>query len=327
MKVFEIRENEAGQRLDKYLGKLLREAPKSFYYKMLRKKNITLNGKKAQGNEFLAVGDSVTLFLSDETFEKFSGSGRIAYPRHPLEILYEDEDVILINKPAGMLSQPGPSGGAPSLVEYLIGYLLDEGSLTEEEFATFRPSVCNRLDRNTSGIVAAGKSLAGLQELSRIFRERTVHKDYLCLVKGKVEQERHIRGYLCKDETSNKVTVSEQNIPDSRPIETKYRPLEHFGDTTLLEVRLITGLSHQIRAHLASEGHPIVGDSKYGDNGLNRRYGERYRLKHQLLHAYRLTFPAMEGRFQPLSHKVTEAPLPEIFEHILREKRLEESKK
>ena len=195
MKEFIIEENEAGQRFDKYLAKLLREAPKSFFYKMLRKKNITLNGKKATGNEKLLKGDTIKLFLSDETFDKFAGSSQAARAYCELDIVYEDPDIIIINKPAGMLSQPAYDG-EPSLVEYLTGYLLKKGDLTEEQLKTFRPSVCNRLDRNTSGMVCAGKSLAGLQFLSRIFHDRTLHKYYICLTKGKIEKP-IISGVIC----------------------------------------------------------------------------------------------------------------------------------
>ena len=177
MKELCIGSNEAGQRLDKFLGKYMDQAPKSFLYKMLRKKNITLNGKKALGNEILSAGDTVKLFLSDETVSKFSRS-RTQETYKPksrgqgtkLDILYEDEHTIFINKPAGMLSQKAAPGDV-SLVEHLIAYLLESGQITEEELRTFRPSVCNRLDRNTSGIVAAGKTLAALQELRAMFRE------------------------------------------------------------------------------------------------------------------------------------------------------------
>ena len=155
MKEFQITDNEAGQRFDKYLAKLLGNAPKSFFYKMLRKKNITLNGKKASGNEKLQTGDQIKLFLSDDTFAKFSQQQQTARAVTDLDILYEDSDILLINKPVGMLSQPDDTK-EPSLVEYLIGYLLNNGSITEEGLRTFHPSVCNRLDKNTSGIVAAG---------------------------------------------------------------------------------------------------------------------------------------------------------------------------
>lgn len=316
MKEFIINENEAGQRFDKYLAKLLREAPKSFFYKMMRKKNITLNGKKATGNEKLLSGDHVKLFLSDETFEKFSGS--IAAPRahHVLDIIYEDENILLINKPAGMLSQP-TDDGTPSLVEYLTGYLLENGSLTEEDLRTFRPSVCNRLDRNTSGLIAAGKSLVGLQTLSEMFKLRELHKYYLCLVEGILDEEKYIKGYLAKDKKSNKVTIYKQEKENALPIETRYFPLENNGKRTLLKVELITGRAHQIRAHLASEGHSVVGDPKYGKT--------EKKLSGQLLHSFQMEFPELTGVLSYLSGKIFTAPVPEIFLTKLKEEQLEES--
>ena len=314
MKELEVKAQESGQRFDKYLSRYLKEAPKSFLYKMLRKKNITLNGKKASGNEKLEVNDKVQLFFSDETLEKFMGEEK-EVKKGSLEILYEDENVIFINKPAGMLSQPADDG-EPSLVEYLTGYLLKKGDLTEEQLKTFRPSVCNRLDRNTSGMVCAGKSLAGLQFLSRIFHDRTLHKYYICLTKGKIEKPDHIRGYLHKDKKTNKVIVSRQEFKDSLPIETKYRPLGSNGKITLLEVELITGRTHQIRAHLAGIGYPLLGDTKYGDSEFNKQY-IRHGVRHQLLHAYRLVIPETDQTFV--------APAPELFCKIIKEENLEEA--
>lgn len=324
MKQFIIDENEAGQRFDKYLGKLLKEAPKSFFYKMMRKKNITLNGKKAAGNEMLKKGDEVKLFLSDETFEKFEGTQKAASAVCDLDVVYEDRDVIFLNKPAGMLSQPA-DGEEPSMVEYLTGYLLQKKAIDEEQLKTFRPSVCNRLDRNTSGLIAGGKSLAGLQMLSELFHDRTLHKYYLCLVKGVIWEESHIKGYLHKDKKTNKVTVYKEKREDSLPIETAYRPLGNNGALTLLEVRLITGRTHQIRAHLSSIGHPLLGDGKYGNEALNKKYRDRYRLCHQLLHAYKVVLPKLEGKFEGLSDRTFTAPVPELFHKIIREEHLEES--
>lgn len=324
MKQFIIDENEAGQRFDKYLTKLLKEAPKSFFYKMMRKKNITLNGKKATGNEKLNQGDTVKLFLSDETFDKFTGNQQISRAKCPLDVVYEDDDIIFINKPVGMLSQPADDN-TPSLVEYLIGYLLDSGSLTENQLKTFKPSVCNRLDRNTSGLITAGKSLAGLQMLSEIFHDRTLHKYYLCLVKGEIKEESYIKGYLHKDEKTNKVTVYKEKKEDALPIETGYRPLGSNGKVTLLEVALITGRTHQIRAHLSSIGHPLAGDGKYGSEAFNRQFRERFGLKYQLLHAYKMVLPEFEGKFEKLSHKTFTARIPELFYKIIREEQLEES--
>lgn len=319
MKEIIIAENEAGQRLDKFLAKYLNEAPKSFFYKMLRKKNIVLNGKKATGNEKLNVGDSVKLFLADETIEKFS-SNQIQKASTNLDIIYEDEHMLLINKPVGMLSQKAEQKDE-SLVEYLITYLLDTGSITKEELRTFHPSICNRLDRNTSGIVAAGKSLAGLQKLSELFKDRTLKKYYRCLVKGEVKENQYIKGYLYKDEKSNKVTVLANARKDSLPIETEYRPISVYDGCTLLEVHLITGRTHQIRAHLASVGHPIIGDYKYGNKRINDIFKKEFGLESQLLHAYRLEFPKLDGALSKVSEKMFIAEIPSLFENILKSKK------
>lgn len=292
MKEIVINENEAGQRLDKFLGKLLKEAPASFYYKMLRKKNIVLNGKKATGNEKLTAGDSIKLFLSDETFEKFAGKRQTndlaaSVPNIALEIVYEDHDVLAINKPAGMLSQKAKKEDI-SANEYILQYLLESGTITRESLHTFKPSVCNRLDRNTSGILVAGKTLNGLQQMSKAFWERSMEKYYLAIVAGHISKPRRIEGFLKKDGVNNQVTILSEPSNDAKPIITEYRPLKLIGQVTLLEVHLITGRSHQIRAHLASIGHPVIGDTKYGNPRLNREFLKNAGVTHQLLHAYRL---------------------------------------
>lgn len=322
MKQITVSENEAGQRLDKLLAKFLREAPKSFLYKMMRKKNITLNGKKVQGNEMLQVGDEIKLFFSDETLEKFQGSApAVSVPkqvsRTKLDVIYEDEHIILINKPAGMLSQKARPQDV-SLVEHLIGYLLDNGSITKEQLASFHPAVCNRLDRNTSGLVVAGKSLAGLQGMSKMLNERTMKKYYRCVVAGNITGSQHLKGYLWKDEKTNKVQILKSERPDAKWIETEYRAIKSANGLTLLEVHLITGRSHQIRAHLASIGHPIVGDTKYGNPNLNRKYQQSHGIKCQMLHAYRLEMPEkMEGKLDYLAGKKFEAPLPGIYSKLV----------
>lgn len=318
MQELEITKNEAGQRLDKFLGKFLREAPKSFLYKMLRKKNITLNGKKASGQEKLHIGDSVKLFLSDETIKKFSGREQqpvFTGQTEKLDILYEDTDVLLLNKPVGMLSQKARETDV-SAVEHLIHYLLESGQLQNKDLQTFRPSVCNRLDRNTSGILAAGKSLFGLQELSRLFKERALAKYYLCPVAGTIDRADYICGYLSKKSQTNRVEITNQEVVGSTRIETEYRPLTSNNGLTLLEVHLITGKTHQIRSHLASIGHPILGDYKYGDSAVNDKYKKQYGLTHQLLHAYRLQMPKLEGGLSSLSEKEFYAEPPELFRRI-----------
>ena len=322
MQEIKVTANEAGQRLDKLLAKYLNEAPKSFLYKMLRKKNIVLNGKNATGSEKVVCGDSVKLFLSDETIDKFSKS-IIRKTKGTLDILYEDPDILIINKPAGMLSQKAEANDV-SVVEYLITYLLESGQITEEELRSFKPSICNRLDRNTSGILVCGKSLIGLQKMAEMFRERSMKKFYQCIVEGDVKETQHIKGYLVKDESTNRVMIHENALPESQPIETEYRPLRRLNHGTLLEVHLITGRTHQIRAHLASVGHPIVGDHKYGDRKVNQYYKEQYQLGSQLLHAYRLSMPEHMKGLEQISGKVFTAPLPKKFSDILERESIKE---
>ena len=322
MRELVISKYEAGQRFDKFLAKYMELAPKSFFYKMMRKKNITLNGKKAAGNEKLEKGDTVKLFLSEETIEGFQEKKkRAVHTGAKLDILYEDEQVMLINKPAGMLSQKAEKGDI-SMVEHLISHLLDTGEVTEEMLKTFRPSLCNRLDRNTSGIVAAGKTLQGLQMLSGLFKERTLHKYYLCIVKGVIKEEQDVRGWLLKNEKTNQVRIFKSETKDARPIHTKYRPLADNGQETLLEIELLTGRTHQIRAHLSYMGHPIFGDPKYGDAVLNKKLASGYGLHMQLLHAWHLVFPELSGDFAGLSGKSIYAPAPKQFVSIAQKRGL-----
>lgn len=321
MRQFTITQQESGQRLDKFLGKYLNKAPKSFLYKMLRKKNITLNGKKATGSEKLAPGDEIKLFFSDETMEKFS-EVQLPDAKGDLDVIYEDDHILLINKPYGVLSQKARPEDV-SMVEQVIAYLLRTGAITEDSLRSFRPSVVNRLDRNTSGILAAGKDLSGAQFLSRLFKERSLHKYYYCLVKGAVTKKAHIEGWLSKDEKANQVSVTlEKRGKDDLPIKTEYEPLGSDGEVTVLKVLLITGRSHQIRAHLASIGHPILGDHKYGNVALNEAVSQEYHLNHQLLHAGELIFPEIEGEFSYLSGKHFSAPLPKKFQRILEKRGL-----
>ena len=330
MKELIIHDNEAGQRLDKLLRKYLSEAPGSFIYKMLRKKNIVLNGKKATGNEHLKKGDSVKLFLADDTIAKFQAAGKTVEESIKntvkLDVIYEDQNVIFINKPSGMLSQKAKETDV-SVVENVTAYLLESGQLTRENLKTFRPSICNRLDRNTSGIVAAGKSLAGLQMLSGVFKDRSIHKYYQCLVSGEIRDVKTVDGWLLKDEKKNQVRIlteaeakrfgGRDGDEEPKRIRTKYEPIATDGRFTLLKVTLLTGRSHQIRAHLASLGHPIVGDSKYG--GVSKVNPSGRTVKYQLLHSYRLEFPKLAEPFAYLSGRVFEAPMPGYFCSVLKE--------
>ncbi len=288
MKEFQIDTNEAGQRLDKYLHKLLPQAGNSFLYKMLRKKNIVLNHKKAAGNERIAGGDLVTLFLSDETFEKFSsGEPVITTGAGSLDILYEDRHILAIHKPAGMLSQKAAASDI-SANELIIRYLLDSGQITKQQLRTFRPSICNRLDRNTSGILIAGKTLEGLQTMAAQLKDHSLQKYYCCIVQGNLTQPGELKGWHRKDPQKNKVHIFSKRQPDCQYIETRYRPLEQYDGYTFLEVRLITGRSHQIRAHLSCAGHGIAGDPKYGDASVCQLFLTHASVNRQLLHAHRI---------------------------------------
>ena len=315
MKQIMANENQAGQRLDKLLLKILNKAPKSFIYKMLRKKNIILNGKKAEGSEIVQPEDEIRLYLSDETIEKFSTRVETTIAKYDLDIIYEDRNILIINKPAGVLSQKATQSDN-SMVEYVISYMLFTKQITDEELHSFKPAICNRLDRNTSGLLIAGKTLIGLQEMARILRERTLDKYYLCIVKGKLSETKKIIGYLTKDNSNNKVTISSKQSINSDYIATQYEPLIYSTDFTLLQVKLITGKSHQIRAHLSSIGHPIIGDSKYGDKNINNIFNKKYNLKAQLLHSYRYVFPQLTGGLTNLSGKVCEASVPNVFNII-----------
>ena len=355
---------DAGQRLDKYLHRILPRAGSGFLYKMLRKKNITLNDKKADGGEKIAEGDNVTIYFSDETLEKFMGrkihasldrtavdetieteNYILAYDTiRNVRILYENDHILLVDKPAGILSQKAEKTDI-SLNEWLIGYLIKSDAVTEEELAVYKPSICNRLDRNTSGIVLCSKTLKGAQLLSGLLKNRTLHKYYRLYVKGIIREEQLIEGYLIKDEKLNKVYVEAVNAGSSgnpansqgdmqensrksygerkemRSIEqirssyikTGYKPVKTEHDKTLLEVELITGKTHQIRAHLASIGHPLLGDYKYGDKAWNEEYRKKYHVRAQLLHAYKVVFPKLEEPFEDISGRTFIAELPEIF--------------
>lgn len=318
-----IFQEDAGQRLDKYLQKYLNLAPKSFLYKMLRKKNIVLNGKKAEGSEKLKNGDVIRLYLSEETLEKFHESRKAdQYPRWPgLEIVYEDRQLLLVNKPAGMLSQKADPKEV-SLNEYLVGYLLESGQVTPESLAGFTPGVCNRLDRNTSGLVIGAKTLVAAQEIGRLLKERRAGKYYLALVKGRVTRKERIRGWLTKDETKNQARISREPLENGAPIETAYEPLAANKEMTLLKVELVTGKTHQIRSHLAGIGHPLAGDRKYGDAAFNRYFRETYGLNSQFLHSWQIEFPVMEPPLEGVSQKTVTAKPPKLFQKILQAEKL-----
>jgi 23S rRNA pseudouridine955/2504/2580 synthase len=317
MKEFIIQKNEENQRFDKYLKKLLPNASTSFLYKMMRKKNIVINKKKVEGNEKLKAGDVVSIFLSDETFEKFhinleelkkEYDALKALSLKGLKIVYEDDEMIVADKPYNMLSQKA-SDKDLSANEYLLAYMINKGELTFEEYQTFRPSVVNRLDRNTTGLLLFGKTLKALQQLGEGIRERSIEKYYRAVVAGELKEELELKGYLLKDERTNKVSFYKEQVEGSDYIETGVKPIQSKNGLTLVEIHLVTGKTHQIRLHLSTIGHPILGDMKYGDAKINKKYYESHKVNHQLLHAYRLEFP--DG-------KIVTAEPAGVFEKLLK---------
>ena len=334
MQEFFVDRDERGQRLDKYLRRRLPLAPSSFIYKMLRKKNITLQGKKADGSEKVETGDRVVLFLSDETIAKFSfpdehmdtknrereKEADTAYHRltpllGPSPVLYEDENILIIRKPKGILSQKAAPSDL-SMNEWLRGYLQQKG-----ETGNFSPAVCNRLDRNTGGILLCARSLQGSRDLSALIRDRKIIKTYTMAVHGSIGKPGRIDAGLVKGGGMRAVTV--------------YRPIQTGRLATLTEADLITGRSHQLRVHMASIGHPIVGDPRYGDPALDRRLLSRFsRQGHspvpssfrggQLLWCTSVTFPRvddcveMQGVLRPVAGRKFVSPAPEWWTDLCR---------
>ncbi len=316
--------NDSGQRLNKYLLKYLNNAPSSFVYKMLRKKNITLNGKKAAGDEILEDKDIVKLFLSEDTIEKLKKQGDVYSDEksknskinkkqgQELQILYKTNDMIAVHKPVGILSQKA-SFDDYSINEMIVDYCMQNGLYTND--TTFTPSVCNRLDRNTSGIIMAGTSLKGSQYLSEIIRNGKIEKYYFALVDGLIDKDIEQKAYIKKDNDKNISVVINADVSDSINnkrsgydyIETHFMPLSSNGRYTLLKIHLITGKSHQIRAGLKELGYPIAGDYKYGNSEVNRYFRNKYGLKSQFLHAGQLILP--DGTI------ITD-PLPKLFKNI-----------
>lgn len=322
MKELIIAENEAGQRFDKFLKKYLDRATAGFIYKMLRKKNITLNGRKAEGREILQGGDHVRVFFSDETMAKFHSTAsqkldNMAGKTANLHLAYLDEDILAVNKPAGMLTQRG-NGPELSLSEYLPEYLLRQGKVTPQSLRAFRPSPVNRLDRNTSGLVLCGRTLKGQQFLSEKIRRRDVGKEYLCLARGQMTAPVTAKLFYRKDEKENRVILSGHDEKGMGTMETKFYPVAVNEEATLTRAVLVTGKTHQIRATLAYLGHPILGDPKYGDAGANRVFLGKTGVKRQMLHAFRISFPKTEGTFSRLSGKTIEAALPDDFQRALK---------
>lgn len=289
MKSFEIKSNDANQRLDKFIRKTLPNLPQSLMYKYIRIKRIKVNGKRADISTMLRLGDTIDMYINDEFFVKpetrydFTGASK------SIDIIYEDDNIVLMNKKTGLLCHPDDREYVDTLITRLKRYLYDKGEYIPDDENSFTPSLVNRIDRNTGGIVIAAKNAESLRILNAQMKKRNMRKFYLCVVHGIPEKEiALLEGYLSKDEKNNIVKVTRKETPGSKEIKTKYKVIskDEKNKLSLVEVELLTGRTHQIRAHFASIGHPLLGDGKYGSNKLNKDWG----YKKQFLYSYKLIF-------------------------------------
>lgn len=288
MRSLKIGRNDAGQRLDKFLGKAVKGLPQSLMYKFIRTKKIKVNGKRTVQNYFLSEGDEIQLYIKDEFFgAPEADTSALTRIKPKLDIVYEDENIMLLNKRPGVLVHEDSDARDNTLIMHVKAYLISNGEYDPEAENSFAPALCNRIDRNTGGIVIAAKNAEALRIMNEKIRENRISKYYLCLVHGKpAKKQDTMHAWLKKDSAANMVTVRDRRFEGSKEIITAYKTLEERGNASLLEVELITGRTHQIRAHMAHIGCPLVGDGKYGVNKDDRARG----FKYQALYAYKLSF-------------------------------------
>ena len=287
MRELKIGKNDAGQRLDKFITKTL-DLPMSLLYKSIRLKKIKVNRKRAENNQILIEGDTVQCFLAEEFFEKKLTESSFENITPRLDIVYEDENIILLNKRPGVSVHEDEKGSTNTLITHIQAYLYGKGEYDPKSEQSFAPALCNRIDRNTGGIVIAAKNAEALRVMNEKIKNREIDKFYLAAVHGTPKpEEATIRAHLLKDDKNNIVRVYDKNPPKAaKEIITKYKVIAKNGDSSLIEVELLTGRTHQIRAHMAHIGHPLVGDGKYGVNREDRARGYKY----QALYSYRLKF-------------------------------------
>ena len=303
MREYYITKNDSGQRLNKFLEKAVPLLSGGMMHKYLRLKRIKVNNKRTEAAYKLVEGDSVQLYLNDEYFDapkEEEAFRRIKTPR--VRVVYEDEHILLADKAPGMVVHADEHGDTDTLIAHIQAYLFQSGAWNPDDAASFAPALCNRIDRNTGGIVIAAKNAESLRVLNQKIRDRELVKLYLCVVQGELPKRADtLTAYLEKLSDENRVIVSDRKTPQNRTILTKYRVLETRGGNSLLEVDLLTGRTHQIRAHFAHVGHPLLGDGKYGSNKLNKALG--YDV--QALYSYKLRFefttPA--GCLEYLNHR------------------------
>ncbi len=288
MKELVINRNDAGQRLDRFVGKSVPLLPESLLQKYIRLKRIKINGKGAKRDARLSEGDVIQLYINDEFFEQPREDNaylKIAAPR--LDIVYEDENLLLVDKKPGVLCHSAGKWDYNTLIANIQAYACRKGEWDPHGENSFAPALCNRIDRNTGGIVIAAKNALALRIMNEKIRTREIGKYYLCAVFGRPRPaEGQLEGYLFKDAKKNRVFINDRPTPGARTAVTQYRTIETRGELSLVECRLLTGRTHQIRAQMAHAGHPLLGDGKYGDERRNRAYGR----SGQALYSYKLSF-------------------------------------
>ncbi len=287
MRQIEITKNDSNQRLDKFLTKRFKNMPQSLMYKYIRTKYIKLNGKKCEISSRLNEGDILTLYIKDEFFEEQPDEYDFLKAPVKLDIIYEDENIMLLNKKPGLIVHPDENYHFDSLIARVQHYLYDKGEYEPKKENSFAPALVNRIDRNTGGIVIAAKNSETLRIMNQKVKDRELNKYYLCIALGIFEKKSDLlTGYLEKNEKQNRVYISKKPTENTKTIKTKYKVLAEKDNFSLVEVDLLTGRTHQIRAHLASIGHPLLGDGKYGKNEINRKMGYKW----QALYSYKLSF-------------------------------------
>lgn len=310
-----ITENESNQRLDRFLRKYMKRAPLSMIYKFIRK-DIKINGKRGKEDTILNEGDELTLYIPDDKLEQLTTPVKRHTARRSFQVVYEDENILVINKPSGLLTHGDAHEKKNTLVNQVYGYLQEKNEYNPADARAFAPAPANRLDRNTSGLVIFGKKAEALRQLTAAIRERnTVNKIYKTIVCGCLDEELVLGDRLEKDEEHNKVRVVSGK--DGKEALTYVYPVKAGKVLSIAEVKLVTGRTHQIRIHLANAGHPVAGDAKYGRRKINQWLQKDYGVNSQILHACRLEFNDVKGVLEYMSGKVLEAPLPKVFNEIM----------
>lgn len=316
-----ISQLEVNQRLDKFLMKYLNKCPKSYIYKCIRTNKVKYNGKKAKGSELLQETDCIKLFLTEEQFAEFEHTQEVQEEPITFKTVYEDANILIVDKPLGLLTQKDEKDGH-SLGEEVLYYLSSTDGYSLQDAKGFIPAPCNRLDRNTAGIVLVGKHLPATQSISYMLKTKQISKYYMSIVLGRIETPMVLKGYHIKQKDKNEVKIINDHVEGAKPVETRILPLQTNGRYTLIEVQLVTGKTHQIRAHLSQIGHPIIGDPKYGDKLENDYFKEKYHLHYQFLCAYKVKFELCVEPFKYLQDRVFTVTVPTIYSRICREEGL-----